>query len=255
MKFHCITLFPEYLRQLVSEGVIGSAMASGRLELHTTNPREFTEDVHHTVDGKPFGGGDGMVMMAEPLQKSLDALRARGVRGPCYSLSPQGRLWNDRLAREIYAHHQDIILICGRYAGVDQRFVETSVDDEISVGDFVLSGGEIPAAIVMETLGRLVPGVLGNSVSSGQESFANSLLECPQMTRPREFQGLHVPDVLVSGDHLRVEKVRKAVSLIRTFGLRPDLVPEHAPLEDARKVLKGLPEQDLRCFGIEREWL
>ena len=255
MKFYCLTLFPEYIHQLVGQGVIGQAVHKGRLQVQAVNPRDFTEDIHRTVDGKPFGGGDGMVMMAEPLEKALGFVKAQGFRGPCFSMSPQGRRWDDNWARQLASNHQEILLVCGRYAGVDQRFVSAHIDAEISVGDYVLSGGEIPAAIVIETVGRLLPGVLGNAKSSKEESFAKGLLECPQMTRPREYAGLSVPEVLLSGDHAQIERVRQAVALLRTARLREDLNVGSERLRAAREIVEKFSENDLKCFGIERDWL
>jgi tRNA (guanine37-N1)-methyltransferase len=254
MTFHCISLFPQFFDQFFRFGVISAGFESDQLKLNTINPRDFVEDKHKTVDDRPFGGGDGMVMLAEPLEKAVQAARADGATGPCIYLSPQGVPWTDGLARQM-AIFPDCILVCGRYAGVDQRFVELNVDLEISVGDFVVSGGELPAALLIDSISRLIPGILGNAVSAHQESFANGLLECPSLTRPREFGGLRVPSALLSGDHAAIAQLREAVAVVRTYHLRPELGVDLQRYQHSLRIVRALDADEARCLGLHQEWL
>ncbi len=254
MTFYCITLFAEYFKHLNSEGLIGSAFKNGIAHLHTINPREFTSDIHHTVDARPYGGGDGMVMTAEPLKQSVLKAREQGAKGPCIYFSPQGQRWDDSLARTM-TNQTDFILVCGRYAGVDQRFIEQYVNLEISIGDYVVSGGELPAAIFIDSLLRLQPGVLGNPASSFDESFRDGLLEAPQLTRPQTFEQMTVPPILLSGDHRQIEKFKKSVAILRTKMLRPDLNIAEPDFISAKKFLSPFSKEDLKSVGIQKDWL
>lgn len=256
MTFYVVTLFPELIRSVFEHGVVAGAAKSGVLTLHTINPREFTSDVHHTVDARPYGGGDGMVMMYQPLKRAVDHASSLGAQGPRVYLTPQGERWTDRLARELAAE-PDVTLICGRYAGVDQRFVELEVDREISIGDYVLSGGELPAAVLMDSVARYRPGVLGNSVSPLRESFAgNGHLECPAVTRPRDVQKLPVPEILLSGHHQRIEQFQSSVSLLRTYFLRRDLWKgQLSEILEAQQFLRQIPVVELQSVGIPAAWL
>jgi len=258
-KFQVLSLFPDLIKAGSESGVLGQAQKKSLVSVGVTNPRDFTSDVHKTVDDRPFGGGDGMVMLYEPLKKAYEDLRAKSVVGPLIYLSPQGKLWDDKMARE-YASlpEQSITLLCGRYAGVDQRFISEFVTQEISIGDYILSGGELAALAVIDSVARFIPGVLGNIDSPHQESLANGLLECPQLTRPRDLSGFKVPDVLLSGNHALIEEFRFDVAIVRTYFLRPDLwqkagvKAEHLPR--AMKRLKELPLEELRTLGLKQEW-
>ncbi len=243
----------------VESGVLGQAQKKSLIEIHTLNPREFTKDVHKTVDDRPFGGGDGMVMMFEPLKQAYESLQSKGARGPLIYLSPQGALWNDQKARALASSSdRSITLLCGRYAGIDQRFIEEYVDEEISIGDYILSGGELAALCVIDSVARFLPGVLGNQVSPYQESLANGLLECPQLTRPRDLPGFQVPEVLTGGNHALIEEFRFDVSLVRTYFLRPDLWEKAAVgvgrFEKALRRLQELPLEEKRTMGLKTEW-
>jgi tRNA (guanine37-N1)-methyltransferase len=225
MNFHVITLFPEMVKAASEIGVVGTAIKSGKITLSLTNPREFTKDNHHTVDDRPFGGGDGMVMMAEPLAKSIREIRKK-IEGTVrvIHLSPRGARLNDKKVREL-ANYSNLILLSSRYAGVDQRLLDAEVHEEISIGDYVLSGGELAALVIIDAIGRQVPGVLGNEASAEKESFSGEgWLEQPQFTRPRDWEGRLVPDILMSGDHAKIAVYQSIVSLLITAERRPDLL-------------------------------
>lgn len=218
------------------------------------NPRQFTSDAHHTVDDRVFGGGDGMVMKVEPLAKAVEELRQAGRAERVVVLTPQGRVWDQGVAREWAADRKSTVLICGRYAGIDHRFTVKYADHEISLGDFILNGGEIAACAVIESVARLLPDVLGNKVSAEKDSFSEGLLECPQFTRPREVEGMPVPSPLLSGHHEKIREFEGVVSLLRTLLLRPDLVA--APVKDLDKKVKlvsSLPDAEIHALGLTRE--
>jgi tRNA (guanine37-N1)-methyltransferase len=223
-KFQVITLFPEMIERIFSEGVVGQAAKHGLVSIQTLNPRRHSEDVHQTVDDRPFGGGDGMVMLAENLDRALADARASSPRGQAIYLSPQGERLTDSLVREL-ALQPDLILICGRYGGIDQRFLVRNRVRELSIGDYVLSGGELAAAVLIDAVARQIPGVLGHAESAEKESFSQGLLEAPLFTRPREWKGQSVPEVLLSGNHARIREWQEAVSRFVTFAKRPDLKP------------------------------
>jgi len=251
MKFTVITLFPNLIQNFLNEGLLGQAVGRGTVEIATLNPREFTTDVHHTVDDRAFGGSDGMVMKVEPLQASIEKLRSEG---DCHIaiLTPQGRPWTQKMVGEYAALNKRVVLICGRYAGVDQR-VSTLVDDEISLGDFILNGGEVAACAVIESVARMVPGVLGNSRSVERDSFSNGLLESPQFTRPREILGMKVPSPLLSGHHEQIRQFERAVSLVRTALKRPDLLEAKCSLEREIAQLEALEDSELKALGVGRQ--
>lgn len=238
MWFGIVSLFPEMFSALTEYGVTGRAIKRGQVQVELWNPRDFTTDRHRTVDDRPYGGGPGMLMKTEPLALAIEAAKQGHPDARVIYLSPQGRPLNQSRVGEL-ASSQDLILLCGRYEGVDERLVETLVDEEVSLGDFVLSGGEIPAMALMDAMIRLQPGVLGDDQSAYQDSFCDGLLDCPHYTRPELVDGQPVPEVLLSGDHARIRRWRLQQSLGRTRDRRPDLLekrglsPEELDLLDA----------------------
>jgi tRNA (guanine37-N1)-methyltransferase len=220
VRIDVVTIFPEYLRGALDVSLLGKAREAGRLDVRFHDPREHTTDRHRSVDDTPFGGGAGMVMLPEPLFATVEAA---DVQRPLFLLSPSGRRFDQAMARELAAG-DGFSLICGRYEGVDQRVADHLCDGEISVGDFVLAGGEAAALVVIEAVGRLLDGVLGNETSVEEESFSGGVLEYPQYTRPAELRGWAVPEILRSGDHARVARWRRAAALRRTLERRPELL-------------------------------
>ena len=220
MIIEILTIFPEMFPGPLSAGVTGRGLASGLVKLSVHNLRDYTHDRHRQVDDVPYGGGAGMVLKPEPI---FEAVRARAGKGPVILLTPQGELLNQGLVREL-ARHDDLYLICGRYEGVDERVARHLVDKEISIGDYVLTGGELPAMVVIDAVSRLVAGVLGSEESPKDESFDQHLLEYPHYTRPAEFEGHPVPEVLRSGHHAEIERWRRAQAAERTRRRRPDLL-------------------------------
>lgn len=225
MTFHIVTIFPDFFRGPFDYGVTARAAAAGLLGIRIHDLRRWTFDFHRTVDDRPFGGGEGMLLKAEPLFLAMDEIwpeRAAGRRS--ILLSAQGRRFDQSVARRL-AQETEVLLICGRYEGVDERVAEHLVDEELSIGDYILSGGELAAAVVVDSVARLLPGVLGNEASAFQESFSEEgLLDCPQYTRPAVFRGWKVPDVLLSGNHEEIRKWRRKAALDKTVRLRPDLL-------------------------------
>jgi len=236
MHFDVVTLFPEMVATIADFGVVGRARRNGLISVGFENPRDHTSDVHRTVDDRPYGGGPGMVMKYEPLSGALDAARQRAPQGsPVVYLSPQGAVF-DQAAANRFVALPGVILLAGRYEGVDERFMEAHVDEELSLGDFVLSGGEIAAMAVIDAVVRLLPGVLGDDDSAAQDSFMEGLLDCPHYTRPEEVEGRNVPEVLLSGDHAGIARWRLKQALGRTFERRPDLI-EKLELNGEQQVL------------------
>lgn len=223
MRFDVITLFPEMFSALTESGVSRRALNKELYSLKTWNPREFTHDRHKTVDDRPYGGGPGMVMMYQPLKDNIDAIRQEQVAKPhVIYLSPQGQpLTQEKVAQ--LAQLDSITLLCGRYEGIDERLLETEVDEEICIGDFVVSGGELPAMMLMDSLIRLIPGALGHDQSAEQDSFSDGLLDCPHYTRPEVVNGMAVPEVLLQGNHAKIDAWRHQQKLLRTKLRRPDL--------------------------------
>jgi tRNA (guanine37-N1)-methyltransferase len=222
--FHIVTIFPEFFRGPFEHGVLGKAIEAGQVEVRIHNLRDWTFDRHKTVDDRPFGGGEGMVMKAEPLFLAVESIwPQRSARQKVVLLSAQGRLFAQEVARE-FAGLDELMLICGRYEGVDERVAEHLADDEISIGDYVLSGGELGAAVVVDAVSRLLPGVLGNEASSVHESFSQGILDCPHWTRPAEFRGWAVPQVLLNGNHAEIRKWRHQAAMEKTARRRPDLL-------------------------------
>ncbi|MBX7192815.1 MAG: tRNA (guanosine(37)-N1)-methyltransferase TrmD [Sandaracinaceae bacterium] len=246
MRFYVVTVLPEIFGSFLTTGLVGKGIAKGLLGLETITPRDFTTDKHRTVDDTPYGGGSGMVMMPQPVVHAMEDAEARerprsGARPLRVLLSAQGRRFDQAMAREL-SSQPAITLVCGRYEGIDERAV-ARVDREISLGDYVLMGGEVGAMVLVEAVSRLIPGVLGNPSSIVEESHATGLLEGPQYTRPAEFRGDRVPEVLVSGHHAVVAKWRRREALRRTLERRPDLL-ETAPLDaHDRKVLAELERE------------
>ena len=225
MRIQVITLFPEEFTPLVSLGVTGRGISSGKVALELLNPREFATDRHRTVDDRPYGGGPGMVMAVEPLRSTIRAAKERAGLAKASLLSPQGRPLDQDAVREL-AQREELILVCGRYEGIDERLIELEIDEEWSIGDYVLSGGELAAAVLIDAVTRLLPGVLGDEQSAQQDSFMDGLLDCQHYTRPEDIEGLAVPPVLLSGDHGAIERWRKKQSLGRTWLRRPELLEE-----------------------------
>jgi tRNA (guanine37-N1)-methyltransferase len=228
MRIDVFTLFPDMVEGFARQSLLGRARERGLLDVRVHDIRGVTTDVHRAVDDSPFGGGAGMVMLAEPL---FAAVEAADPPHPLLYLSPSGRTFTQSVAHEL-AGGDGFSLLCGRYEGIDERVREHLVDGELSIGDYVLGGGEVAAAVVLEAVGRLVPGVMGNEASAEEESFSDGLLEYPQYTRPASFRGWDVPDVLRSGDHARVARWRRAMALARTLERRPDLIDARGGLSD-----------------------
>jgi len=236
MKIALITLFPEMFEALTGYGISSRAVNQGLLEVSSFNPRDFTDDPHATVDDRPYGGGPGMVMTIEPLRKAISAAKdwIQGESLVVY-LSPQGMVLQQTAVNQ-FATGQSLILIAGRYEGIDERLIELEVDQEWSIGDYVLSGGELPAMVFMDALIRQLPGALGHKESANQDSFADGILDCPHFTRPEKYEGLDVPEVLLSGNHEKIRQWRLKQSLLRTKQRRPDLL-EKLELNDEQKAL------------------
>ena len=231
-----VSLFPEMFRTVTDFGVTGRAVKNGLLSIECWNPRDFTHDRHRTVDDRPFGGGPGMLMMVQPLRDAIHAAKAAAGDGAkVIYLSPQGRTLDQSGVSEL-ATNEKLILVCGRYEGIDERVIQTEVDEEWSIGDYVLSGGELPAMTLLDAVARFVPGVLGHQASAEEDSFANGLLDCPHYTRPEVLDGMQVPPVLLSGNHAEIRRWRLKQSLGRTWLRRPELL-ESLALTDEQAVL------------------
>ena len=238
MNFHVLTLFPEMIEQGLGTSITGRAMNKGLVSLHAVNIRDYAANKHKKVDDYTYGGGAGMLMQAQPVydacmavQESLDKPARVGY------MTPQGSIFNQEKAKEL-ALEEDLIILCGHYEGIDERVLEEVVTDEISIGDYVLTGGELPAMVVIDTISRLIPGVLGNGVSADTDSFMNGLLEYPQYSRPEIWRDKAVPPILLSGDHAKVDRWRKQQSLLRTKQRRPDLY---------EKYMKEHPDAEKDC--------
>jgi tRNA (guanine37-N1)-methyltransferase len=228
MRIDVVSLFPEFVAQCAAFGVVGRAVERGLLSIHGTNPRDFAEGNYRRVDDRPFGGGPGMVMLIDPLRRALEAARAAASGRPrVVYLSPQGRPLDQAGVRRLAAEPR-LILLCGRYEGIDERLVRAEVDEELSIGDYVLSGGELPAAVLIDAIARLQDGVLNDAESAAQDSFEDGLLDCPHYTRPVAHELGAVPEVLLSGDHARIARWRRMQSLGRTAERRPDLLAGRA---------------------------
>lgn len=238
MIFRVFTLFPAIISGAVSESILGKAMEKGLIGLETVDIRDFTHDRHRTVDDYPYGGGPGMVMKPEPLFAAVESAPLP-AGSPLLLLSPQGERFNHAMAADL-ARHAELGIICGRYEGIDERVVEGLAVREVSIGDFVLTGGEFGALVVIDAVARLLPGVLGDDSSPVDESFASGLLEYPQYTRPASFREMEVPPVLLSGNHAEISRWRRRQSLLRTLRRRPDLLQEAALTDEDREFLESL---------------
>jgi tRNA (guanine37-N1)-methyltransferase len=245
MRFDIITIFPEIFSAVFDFGIVRRAAEAGLIDIRIHDLRDYTYDRHHQVDDRPFGGGAGMVMKPEPLFRAVEAVTNDASDLNVALLSPQGRLFNQSVADE-YSKKQGVVLICGRYEGVDERVVEHLITDELSIGDYVLSGGEIPAMVVVDAITRLIPGALGCEQSAERESFSAGLLDYPHYTRPAEYRGIKAPEMLLSGNHAEIERWRHRKALEKTLRRRPELIRDRALSEHERqeidKILKEIGE-------------
>lgn len=241
MNFHILTLFPDMVMNGLNTSIIGRAVNAGLLSIEAVNIRDYAFNKHQSVDDYPYGGGAGMLMQAEPVYLAYEAvaerIRKQGEKPRVVYLSPQGNVFDQKMAEEL-SQEEDLILLCGHYEGIDERVLEEIVTDYVSIGDYVLTGGELPAMVMVDALSRLVPGVLHNDVSAEFESFQDNLLEYPQYSRPEEWHGKKVPSVLLSGHHANIEKWRREQSIIRTYERRPDLFEKCELTEKEKQWLK-----------------
>ncbi len=241
-RFDILTLFPEAISTYLQSSLLGKAKQKKILEIRVHQLRDWAKDKHRVVDDTTYGGGEGMVLKPEPLVKAIEEIRREYKNGRVIYLSPQGRRFNQDLAAELL-QYEEIMLLCGRYEGIDERVLEGWVDEEISLGDFVLSGGEIPALAVVEAVARLVPGVVGKAGSVADESFVGGLLEYPHYTRPKDFSGREVPEVLRNGNHAEINRWRRQEALRRTWKKRPDLLEQLDLSEEDRNFLETLRKE------------
>ena len=234
MKFTILTLFPEMVMNGLNTSITGRAASDGKITFEAVNIRDYSAEKHHSVDDYPYGGGAGMLMQAQPIYDAFQAVAKKSQKKPrCIFLTPQGKVFNQQMAKD-FAAEDELVFLCGHYEGVDERVLEEIVTDNVSIGDYVLTGGELPAMVMIDDISRMIPGVLHNEVSASDDSFADGLLECPQYSRPEIWNGKRVPPILLSGDHAKVDAWRREQSLIRTALRRPDLL-EHALLSDKER--------------------
>ncbi len=242
MNYHVLTLFPDMIRDGFQTSITGRAAEKGLLSLTTVNIRDFSVNKHNRVDDYPYGGGAGMVMQAEPVYLAYESVAEKLPKKPrVLYMSPQGKVFNQRMAEEL-AGEEELVFLCGHYEGIDERVLEEIVTDEVSIGDYVLTGGELPALVIMDAVSRLLEGVLHNEESAQFDSFSDNLLEYPQYSRPEEWRGKKVPPILLSGHHANVEKWRREQSLMRTRERRPDLLEEASLTKEDKKFLAKLEE-------------
>lgn len=243
-RFSVVTLFPDMFTTFIEQGVFGRAVKKGLIEVNLVNPRDFAHDKHRTVDDRPYGGGPGMLMMVQPLADAIaTAKQLLAENSKVIYLSPQGQALNYQGVKSI-GQSTDLVLVAGRYEGIDERVIQTLIDEEWSIGDYVLSGGELPAMVLMDAVARLIPDVLGHNLSAEEDSFSNGLLDCPHYTRPETFNDLTVPSVLLSGDHEKIRQWRLEASLTRTLNRRPDLLNNLALTEEQQQVLQQIKQAD-----------
>jgi tRNA (guanine37-N1)-methyltransferase len=245
MRIALVTLFPEMFAAVSEHGVTGRAVRQGRIRLGYCNPRDYTVDVHRTVDDRPYGGGPGMLMKIDPLQRAIaEARKVAGAESPVVYLSPQGLPFHHGKAMEL-ARLDGLVLVAGRYEGIDERLIDAEVDEELSIGDYVLSGGELAAMVVIDAVTRQLPGVLGHEDSAREDSFADGLLDCPHYTRPEMYQGRGVPEVLLSGNHEAIRQWRLKQSLGRTYERRPEMLRDRVmKVEEETMLAEYLREQE-----------
>ncbi len=243
MKFDILTLFPNMFSSPLRESILGKAIEKGLIQIRTVNIRDFTSDKHQVVDDTPYGGGQGMVMKVEPIARAIESVKAQNPSAWTVYLTPQGKPLHQDLARRL-STQPHLILLCGRYEGVDERVRESLVDEEISIGDYVLTGGELAAMVVIDAVSRFIPGVLGSDRSAEEDSFYNSLLEYPQYTRPPNFRGHCVPEVLLSGNHSAISLWRRKEALRQTSLRRPDLLAKAELTEEDKKLLEEILKEN-----------
>ncbi|URJ33300.1 tRNA (guanosine(37)-N1)-methyltransferase TrmD [Candidatus Blochmannia vicinus] len=233
-----ITLFPEMFRPIIHHGIIGRSIRNGIISIKLWNPRAFTDNLHCSVDDRPYGGGPGMLMMIEPLKNAINhAKNELGNNIKVIYLSPQGKRLNQKYVRKFASNYQKLILVCGRYQGIDERLIQTEIDEEWSIGDYILSGGELAAMVIIDTMSRVIPGVLGNQNSKESDSFSKGKLDCPHYTRPKIFAGMKVPSVLLSGNHSNIARWRQKQALGRTWIKRPDLLDDIQLTDEEKELL------------------
>ncbi len=238
--FDVITIFPEIFNAYLGESILKRALQKGLLDVTIYNLRDFTTDKHRTVDDYPYGGGPGMVMKIEPIYNAVQAIKSNGLERLTVMLSPQGRQYNQEIAETLSREKRRIIFICGRYEGIDERVRESLVDEEISIGDYVLTGGELAALVIIDSIARLIPGVLGDEESAKEESFTWGILDYPHYTRPPEFMGRKVPDVLLSGNHKEIWRWRRREAIRRTLMKRPDLLKKTGLSSEDNEIINEL---------------
>src|SRR3989304_1213596 len=243
MKFDILTLFPNMFSSPLQESILGKAIEKGLIQIQTINIRDFTLDKHQVADDSPYGGGQGMVMKVEPIARAIESAKSQNPSARTVYLPPRGKPFNQDLARRLSTRHH-LILLCGRYEGVDERARELFIDEEISIGDYVLTGGELAAMVLIDAVSRFIPGVLGSDRSAEEDSFFNSLLEYPQYTRPFSFRGSCVPEVLLSGNHAAISLWRRKEALRRTSSRRPDLLVKANLTEEDKKLLEEILQDD-----------
>lgn len=247
MRFDVVTLFPEMVESVANVGVLGRAITNGQIQLNSWNPRDYTKDKHRTVDDRPYGGGPGMLMKVQPLKLAIEdaqqRARSNGLNSRVIYMSPQGKKITQQDVVRL-AEQPGLILIAGRYEGIDERIIETHVDEEWSIGDYVLSGGELPALVLIDAIARMIPGVLGDENSAQQDSFMQGLLDCPHYTRPEEIDGRKVPQVLLSGNHRDIDRWRLQQSLGRSWLRRPDLIDALNLTDEQKQLLETFKQEN-----------
>lgn len=242
MRFDVVTLFPEMVESVANVGVLGRAVKNGQIQLNSWNPRDYTADKHRTVDDRPYGGGPGMLMKVEPLKLAIESAKKEAVNSRVIYMSPQGKKVTQQDVVKL-AEQPGLIILAGRYEGIDERIIETHVDEEWSIGDYVLSGGELPALVLIDAIARMIPGVLGDENSAQQDSFMQGLLDCPHYTRPEEIDGRKVPQVLLSGNHRDINRWRLQQSLGRSWLRRPDLLDALNLTDEQKQLLETFKQE------------